>query len=400
MKKLLMILTVIVFFAACKNDKTEKKEEGSKKVEAKTDRPESDIVEINAAQMKAVGIETDTLKLKDLTATVKANGILTVPNQNKALVTSVTNGVIKTLLVQPGKVVYKGQVIATIINPDVAQIQRELQTTVAQINLAEIEQTRQKELTEGNAAPLKNLQRINTELQTLRATRNALQQQLTTMGISLQGVNNGIVTTTLNVLAPINGTISDVMAQIGSNVDASTPIARIVNNSQLHLDVFVYEKDLPKIRNKQIIHFTLTNMQDKEYDAEVYSIGAAFANDTKTIPVHAVVKGGKNGLIDGMNITAIISTSTVAVPALPTDAIVTSAGQDYIFIESNPIPDTAKSGKNEKVKHFKRIPVSRGVSDVGFTQVILVNSMRPGTKIVTKGAFFVSAKMSNKGDEE
>jgi len=136
-----MILTVIVFFAACKNDKTEKKEE-------KTDRPESDIVEINAAQMKAVGIETDTLKLKDLTATVKANGILTVPNQNKALVTSVTNGVIKTLLVQPGKVVYKGQVIATIINPDVAQIQRELQTTVAQINLAEIEQTRQKELTE------------------------------------------------------------------------------------------------------------------------------------------------------------------------------------------------------------------------------------------------------------
>ena len=68
------------------------------------------------------------------------------------------------------------------------------------------------------------------------------------MGLSSSG---GSINTTLSVRAPISGTISDVKAQIGSNVDASTPIAQIVNNSQLHLDIFVYEQDLQKVKAKQ-----------------------------------------------------------------------------------------------------------------------------------------------------
>jgi cobalt-zinc-cadmium efflux system membrane fusion protein len=350
--------------------------------------------------MKAVGITTDTLEYKDLTATVKVNGVLAVPNQNKALVTSVTNGVIRTLNVQPGDFVNKGQVVATIINPDVAPLQQQLQITNAQISMALIEQSRQQELVAGNAAPLKNLQRVNTELATLRATKNGLQQQLRTMGISYSG---GAINTTLRVLAPISGTVSEVTAQIGSNVDAATPIAHIVNNSQLHLDIFVYEKDLPKIKEKQTIHFTLTNLQGKEYDAEIYSVGAAFANDSKTVPVHAVVKGDKTGLIDGMNITAIISTGTATVPAVPSEAIITNAGQDYIFIVSQqPKKETGnkEASKEEPSVLFEKIPVSKGTSDVGFTEIIPVTPLPPNARIVTKGAFFVLAKMTNKGEEE
>ena len=399
MKKALIIFSVMFVLVACKNKTTENKEEKPATEENSVEEPESKFIEISTAQMRTVGIETDTLQLKDLTETVKVNGMLTVPNQNKALVTSITGGVVKTLLVQPGDFVNKGQVIATIINPDVAQIQRELQITNAQLSLANIEQARQKELTEGNAAPLKNLQRANTELATLNATRNALQQQLSTMGISAEDVRSGRVNTTIKVLAPISGTISEVSAQIGSNVDASTPIAHVVNNAQLHLDIFVYEKDLPKIKDKQTIHFTLTNIQDKEYDAEIYSVGAAFANDTKTVPVHAVVKSSKTGLIDGMNITAIISTGTKKRPAVPTDAIVTSTGQDYIFIMSNEA-DKNKKEHTDSTIYFEKIRVSKGVSDIGFTEIIPVNPIPAGAKIVTKGAFFVLAKMTNKGEEE
>ncbi|RYE17762.1 MAG: DUF5126 domain-containing protein, partial [Sphingobacteriaceae bacterium] len=81
-------------------------------------------------------------------------------------------------------------------------------------------------------------------------------------------VSKGNIITTLTITAPISGTISTVSAQIGSPVDQSTPIAEIVNNSQLHLDLFVYEKDLPKLHKNQVIHFTLTNNPGKEYDAK------------------------------------------------------------------------------------------------------------------------------------
>ena len=394
-----MILCVALTFAACKDNKTENVAKENIESTKPAEEEESPLIEITPEQMKAVGIETDTVQQKDLTSSIKVNGVLTVPNQNKALVTSVTNGVIRTLHVQPGDQVRQGQLIATIINPDVAPIQQQLQVTNAQISLAQVEQARQQELVNGNAGALKNLQRATTELTTLRATRNSLQQQLRTMGIS----SGSTINTTLRVLAPITGTVSAVSAQIGSNVDASTPIAQIVNNSQLHLDIFIYEKDLARVKEKQNISFSLTNLQGKVYAAEIYSVGSAFANETKTIPVHAVVKGDKTGLIDGMNITASISTGTEMVTAVPTESIVTNAGQDFIFIVSNKKHegDVADSTANKLPPVvFEKWAVTKGVADAGFTQIIPVNPMPAGAKIVSKGAFFVLAKMTNKGEEE
>lgn len=388
MKRFGIIISILALLASCANKKTE-----ATKQEEHQQEEQTNLVALTDLQMKTTGIELGTIELKNLKTSIKANGMLIVPNQNKALVTSVNNGVIKTLLIQPGNFVRQGQTIATIINPDVARMQQELQTTNAQINLSEIELKRQQELVEGNAAPLKNVQRVQTELTSLKAIRNALQKQLRTMGIPVSSVNKGNILTTMAITAPISGTVSEVTAQIGSKIDPSTPIAEIVNNSQLHLDLFVYEKDLPRLHANQIIHFTLTNNPGKEYDAKIYSIGTAFASESKTIPVHAVVNGDKAGLIEGMNITAVISIGQTVVPAVPNDAIVNYNGQDFIFV----LADTSdkKTEQQKQGMRFKRIRVVKGVSDVGFTEVTLLTGLPPDAKIITKGAFFANAKMTN-----
>jgi len=404
MKRFGIILSILTLLASCSSKQAEVKQE-----EEHHDEEQRTFVSLTDLQMKTAGIELGTVELKNLKTSIKANGMLTVPNQNKGLVTSVNSGIIRTLLIQPGNFVRKGQTIATIVNPDIARLQQELQTTNAQISLNEIELRRQQELVQGNAAPLKNVQRVQTELATLRVTRNSLTKQLCTMGISTASVNRGNIITTMAIVAPISGTVSTVSAQIGSNVDPATPIAEIVNNSQLHLDLFVYEKDLPKLHAYQIIHFTLTNSPGKEYDAQVYSIGTAFASESKTIPVHAVVKGDKTGLIEGMNITAVISIGEKVVPTVPNDAIVTFQGQDYIFAVTNQkAPEhheekEKQGGKQESEKAgitFERMQVVKGVSDIGYTEVTLVKNLPPNAKIITKGAFFANAKMTNTGEHE
>ncbi len=394
MKKILLILSIIILLIACGSKKTETEKV---KEEEKHEETESNVVSLTEMQMKTAGIELGTIEPKNLKTSIKANGMLTVPNQNKAFITSVNSGVIRTLLIQPGSFVKKGQAVATIINPDVANLQQQLQTVNAQISLNEIEYNRQKELVEGNAAPLKNVQRVQTELATLKVTRNSLQKQLSAMGISLAGVSRGNIITTLTVTAPISGTVSNVSAQIGSNVNPSTPIAEIVNNSQLHVDLFVFEKDLPKLQANQIIHFTLTNNPGKEYDAQIFSIGTAFTNESKTIPIHAVVKGDKTGLIEGMNITAIISIGESALPAVPNDAIVNFQGQDYIFILKKD-SSTVQQQQNEGL-NFERIQVVKGLSDIGFTEVTFLKDIPANTKIIAKGAFFALAKMTNVGGD-
>ncbi len=360
-------------------------------------------------QVKSIGIELGTIEQKELTNSIKANGILAVPNQNKAFVTPLFSGVIKSLNVQPGTFVKQGQAIATIVNPDLIQMQQQLQQVNAQISLSEIEVKRQKELVEGNAAPLKRLQQVQTELVTLKSQRNGLQRQLSAVGAS-QGFSSAIV-----VKAPISGTVSKVSAQLGSNVDVSTPIAEIVNNSQLHLDLYVYEKDLPKLKPNQTIHFTITNNAGKEYDAEIFSIGTAFESGSKTIPVHAKVIGDKTGLIDGMNVTALVSLDKSTVPAVPTDAIVSYQGKDYIFVVTDAHAEdehTADTAKATEIKHkeegkveakgitFEKIPVAKGTTDVGFSEITLLKDIPANAKIVTKGAFFILAKMTNSGEHE
>lgn len=393
MKRFLFTTSLLALLASCASKKSEEKKE-----QQHVDVSTGQIVTITAIQMKTAGIELGTIELKNLRTSVKANGMLTVPNQNKAFVTSITSGVIKTLAMQPGNFVRKGQVVATIINPEVAKLQQDLQTVNAQINLAEIELKRQKELVEGNAAPLKNVQRVETELATLRVSKNSFENQLRTMGIPVSGVAKGNIITTIAIVAPINGTVSNISAQIGSNVDASTPIAEIVNNSQLHLDLFVFEKDLPKLHANQVIHFTLTNNPGKEYDAEIYSIGTAFANETKSIPIHAVVKGDKTGLIEGMNITAVVSLGQTVLPAVPNEAIVSFQGQNYIFVLNE--AKTPEKKDNEGEYTFERVQVVKGTTDVGFTEISLARDVPPHSQIVTKGAFFVLAKMTNTEHEE
>jgi cobalt-zinc-cadmium efflux system membrane fusion protein len=409
MKKVFIIIAISFAFTLLSSCGGKKSTEVSKEEtheESGEEHGDDNSTTLTEEQMKAIGVELGSIEQKELTNSIKANGILTVPNQNKAFVTPLYGGVVKSLNVQPGSYIKQGQAIATIINPELIQLQQQLQQVNARIDLGEIEVKRQKELVEGNAAPLKRLQQAQTELATSKTQRSGLQKQLAAVGAS-QDFSSAIV-----VRAPISGTVSKVTAQLGSNVDVSTPIAEIVNNSQLHLDLYVYEKDLPKLKPNQTIHFTLTNNPGKEYDAQIYSVGTAFESDSKTIPVHAKVMGDKTGLIDGMNITALVSLDKSTVPAVPTDAIVSYQGQDYIFVlgdrhaETKHLEaDSTKDNKEEDVHPdepgiiFEKVPIARGTSDVGYTEITLLKEVPPGVKIVVKGAFFILAKMTNSGEE-
>ena len=395
MKKFLIVTIIIasvVFFVSCgsKDNKDEAKTEET----PKEDEPENpDEALLTAQQMKTIGIELGSIEQKQLTASLKTNGVLKVPNQNKASINSVYSGVINTLLVQPGNTVSKGQAIATITNPEFIQVQSEYLGINSKIVLAEQEYNRQKELNEGNAGALKNLQAAESNLKALRTSKSSLEQQIRLMGINPSSLSNGKLISVLAVRSPISGVVSNVLVKMGSYVDVTTVVAEVVDNSQLHLDLFVYEKDLPKLKNNQTIHFTVTNNPSKEYDAQIFSLGSSFENESKAVSVHAMVKGDKTGLIDGMNVTANISLDKATLPAIPTEAIVSHQGLDYIFIV-----DTVDAKNN--ITTFKRIPVAKGTSDVGYSEITLLKDVPEGAKVVIKGAFFILAKQTNIGEEE
>jgi cobalt-zinc-cadmium efflux system membrane fusion protein len=412
---IISIFCFSLFVASCGNsNQAENKETATEEHGHEESTPT--IATLTEEQIKTVGIELGTVENKELTATIKANGMLRVPNNNKGNATTLYGGVIKTLNVQIGDFVKQGQVIATIENPQFIQLQEEFLTIGSKITFAEQEVSRQNELNAGNAGALKNLQNATAELNTLRTRKASLQQQIQLMGINPNSVSNSNLKSALLVTSPVNGVISNVFAKIGSYVDVSSPVAEIVDNSSLHLDLQVFEKDLPLLKVGQTIHFTLTNNPTNEYDAKVFSIGSSFENDSKTISVHCTVTGNKTGLIDGMNITGIVSLSNATTPAVPSEAIVTADGKDYIFVLTDKKPEahheeeSEEHNKEEETEthkteekgsmNFERIEVVKGTSNMGYTAVTFVTDIPANAQIVTKGSFFVNAKLTNTGEHE
>ncbi|KIC63959.1 efflux RND transporter periplasmic adaptor subunit [Chryseobacterium taiwanense] len=393
-----------------------KKEDAEKTVEQpKTEQKEENheeapqtIAELTEEQMKSVGVSLATIEMKELTSTIKANGLLRVPNNRKATVTSLYGGVIKTINVQIGDFVRKGQVLATISNPEYIQLQEQYLTINSRITYAEQEYRRQKELFDNDAGAKKNLQSADAELKSLRTQRSSVERQLQMMGISPGKVTNGNLRSGLVITSPISGTVSNINAQIGSYVDVSSPVLDVIDNNSIHLDLQVFEKDLPKMKIDQIVHFKLTNNPETEYDAKIYSIGSSFENESKTISVHANVTGNKEGLIDGMNITGIVSLDKSVTPAIPNEAIVEADGKYYVFVQTNKKAEAHEEEKGhgkEPKQHlntmsFEKIEVVKGSTDMGYTAITPVSTIDPDARIVVKGAFFVNAKLSNSGEHE
>lgn len=410
---IIYLLFIAIFALSCN-----KKEASSENSEEKTEQPEENheeapqtIASLTEDQIKAVGITLGTVEMKELNSTIKTNGLLRVPNNNKATITSLYGGIIKTLNVQVGSFVKKGQVIATIANPEFIQLQEDYLTTNSRITYAEQEYRRQRELFDNDAGAKKNLQSSDAELKALRTKKASLLRQLQMMGISPGKISNGNMRSGLVITAPISGTISSISSQIGSYVDVSSPVAEIIDNNSIHLDLQVFEKDLPKMRVGQIVHFKLTNNPETEYDAVIYSIGSSFENDSKTISVHANVTGNKTGLIDGMNITGIVSLDKTTTPAISNEAIVEANGKFYVFVKTDKKPEAHNEEKpkkeaensaetKSKTINFEKVEVVKGSSDMGYTAITSVKEISSDAEIATKGAFFINAKLTNSGEHE
>ncbi|WP_276088807.1 efflux RND transporter periplasmic adaptor subunit [Pedobacter sp. JY14-1] len=376
---------------------TDKKQEeaGTETQEHRQDVPRTATATLSAEQIKAVGITLGRIERKELTATITANGMLRVPNNSKANATVLYGGVIKSIEVQIGDVVKKGQVVAVVSNPQFITLQEEYASLGSRITLAEQEMQRQTQLNEGNAGIKKNLQSATAELSSLLSRKVSLSEQLQLMGLNPDRTGTGHIQSSLVVTAPIGGTVSDIFAKIGSYIDVANPIAEIVDNSSLHLDLQVFEKDLPLMKVGQVVHFTLTNNPTSEYDAKVFSIGSSFENESKTIAVHCKVVGNKQGLIGGMNITGIVSLNNVVGPAVADGAIAEDDGRYYIFVltEEKAAGIPVEPQHKEEKMHFERIEVIKGVSNMGYTAVTPLKDIAGAARIVTKGAFFVNAKL-------
>ncbi|TKC08705.1 efflux RND transporter periplasmic adaptor subunit [Pedobacter frigoris] len=365
------------------------------------------VIELSQEQLDAVGILLGSIEQKNLTAVVKSSGQLAVPPQNAAQINVLSGGIVRKINVIEGQKVSKGQVLVTVENQELVQLQQEYLTAKGGFSFVDAEYNRQMQLKAANAGTGKAHQLAEANYNAERSKIKALERQLQQYGISASRVAAGNIVTQVPVTAPINGTIGKITAETGSYAQPGVSIMDIVDNSKIHADLIVFEKDLSKIKIGQKVDFQLTNQKNEQIEGEIYGINKSFENDSKGVVVHAVIKKPGANLIPGMYVTGLIGIGTSVSSAVPIDAVVRAEGKEFIFVvdetteaeHNKEHQDENKEGavndhKEEKSVHFKKVEVKTGVSELGYIQITPLEKLPADVKLVTKGAFYLQSKSS------
>jgi len=389
--KIIGVFTLLLITVSCTENTTQTKDKHDEK-EA-PHKEESNKVSLQQKQLDVMKIKLGKIKYVNLGSTLKVNGQLELPPQRKASVSAIVGGRVKSVAVIEGDYVNKGQVLARLNNPEFISMQRDYLSAKSNISFLEKNYLRKKALFKDSIASAKSFQEAEASFNQAKSVLNATKANLKLIGLDIALIEKGEIVSTVPIVSPIKGYVQKIDINIGKFVSPEQEMFDIVDNEHLHIGLKVFEKDIDKAKVNQKVLFALTTKPEKIYEGEIFALGRAFEMDTRAVKVHAKIIGAHQGLLSGMFVEARIITSNKKVNALPNSAFITEKGLDYIFIQRKRIKNKIE---------FEKIQVNKGVSDLGYSEVVFIDKMPKNAIIVVKGAYYLNAEMqkSEFGDDD
>lgn len=385
-KILVLFYGLLILFSACNRGNGSPAE-----VKAAEVLPD-DIVEMREDQIKLANIELGSVEMQSLGNILKVSGNILVAPQNQATVCMPLGGFIKSTTLMPGNSVTKGQVLAVIDNQEFVDVQQSYLEAKNKLAFAEADYKRHTDLYKNDVYSEQNVQQVTVEYRNLKALVKSLEQKLILIGINPDQLKEENISSTVNLVSPINGFLKAVNINIGKYVSPTEVLFEIVNNDKLFLELTLFEKDAAKVTNGQKVKFYINN-EAEPHEAIISQTGKSVGTD-RTFVVYATVSSNCKNLLPGMYVNAIISESDVKVTALPSDAVVSFDDKDYIF--------TFEKNKEEAGKEFteyRMVEVKKGVTGSGYTEIILPSGFNVNaSKVVTKGAYSLLSAKKNAGE--
>jgi len=372
-----LIITTILIIAACgtKNPTEEPKEDAN---------VNSNIVSLNEGQLKSAGIVLGKPEYKSIASILRASGTIDVPPQNMISISMPLGGYLKSSKLIPGMRVRKGETIAIMEDQQYIQLQQEYLTTKSKLVFSKAELDRQRELNQSKASSDKIFQQAQMDYSNLSISLNSLAQKLRMINLNPNNISENNISRTVPIYSPIAGTVSKVNVNIGRFINPSDILFEIIDPSNIHLNLKIFEKDLAKLSKGQKLIAYTNNQPDKKYPCEISLITGDLSAE-RTAEVHCHFESFDKSLVPGMYMNAEIEIKSHETLAIPEDAIVSFEGLDYVFIK-------------KEEREFEMKSVETGVKENKYVE--LINSAAFADKeIVIKGAYTLLMSLKNKSEE-
>ena len=371
MKKIYVLLISMAFMACGNLEKNNDSNTVSNDI--------SNEISISKQQFESQNMQLGKLTEQAFSAIVKANGMIDVPPENKVSVSSFIGGYVTKIPLLIGDKVKKGQLVATLESTEFLELQQQYLELAEQLNFLKNEYERQKNLYNENITSEKNYLKAESAYKSSLAIYNGLRKKLQMMNIDPAIVEQGQLSSTLNLYAPISGSVTKVKVSNGMFVSSANELIEIINTEHIHLELNVFEKDILKVKKEQKINFNVPEAINENYLAKVHLVGTSI-DENRIIKVHGHIEDEEStNFIVGMFVEASIITASENRFALPNEAISKIGENHFVLLLESKTEDGFK---------FKKVKVEVGSINENFTEVLNGNDLKD-KDILTKGSFML-----------
>lgn len=366
------LLVVIMALASCNSkEKTE-----VANAEATTEIENTDVVSISENQFKSGDMQLGKITTQPFNTVVKANGMFAVPPENQADVSAYFAGYVKNISLLPGDAVKKGQTLFTIENPEYVQAQQDFLEAKGRLNYLKSDYERQKELMADNVTSKKNFLKAESEYNVTLAQYQSMKKKLSLMNINPNTLTGDNIRSVISVTSPLSGYATTINATKGMYLNPSDVAITVTNTDDLHIELKIFEKDLPMVKVGQPINVRLQNDTGKLYQGKVHLVNKAINIQDRTVDIHGDLVNESEAKLfaPGMYIEGEILTTTTEYPALPVEAVANIDNDYFVLVKENGI-------------NFKRMLVKIGTTNNGYILIVNASDFDADTEFLTKGAF-------------
>lgn len=367
-----LLLVAILALASC-NSKEKSEVTNTDTTETTED---TDVITITENQFSSGNMLVGKITSQSFNTIVKANGMFAVPPENQADVSAYFAGYVKNISLLPGDAVRKGQTLFTIENPEYVQVQQDFLEAKGRLSYLKSDYERQKELMADNVTSKKNFLKAESEYTVTLAQYQSLKKRLSLMNINPNTLSGENIRSVISVPSPLTGYATTINATKGMYLNPSDVAVTVTNTDDLHIELKIFEKDLPMIKMEQPINVRLQNNMDKVYQGKVHLVNKTINAHDRTVNIHGDLVNESEAKLfaPGMYIEAEILTTSSEHPALPSEAVANIDNDFFVLVK-------------EDGQTFRRVLVKVGTTNNGFTQILNADDFKINTEFLTKGAF-------------
>jgi cobalt-zinc-cadmium efflux system membrane fusion protein len=350
------------------------------------DSIDSEVVSLTKEQVSKMSISLGDATEQLMSSTIKVQGEIDLPPQNMISINFPMGGFLKHTKLIPGMRVSKGEVIATVNDQSIIQLQQDFLMAVAKLDLLKLEQERQQELKSANAGVSRNFQQIESDVKVQTITVNALKEKLKLIGVNPVVLNENNLSGEVFIKSPINGYVSKVNVNTGQYIQPTETLFELIDPDDIHVALTIFEKDLPAVTKGTSVMVYQPQAPANQFQAEVILVNKGIDED-RTATAHCHFKNFPSNLLPGMLVEGELVVRNKKATVLPDDAVVRFGNGQFVFVLISP-------------NAYQMKPVLTGISAAGKTEIVSgLENIKPGT-IVQHNAYTLLGILKNSGEEE